>query len=65
MGQSLKGRTALVTGSTSGIGQGIAELYASEGADVVRMSPAEFGAFMASEMDKWGKVVKESGIKAQ
>ena len=29
------------------------------------MSPQEFGAFMASEMDKWGKVVKESGIKAQ
>jgi tripartite-type tricarboxylate transporter receptor subunit TctC len=37
----------------------------SEGADVVRMSPTEFGAFMVSEMDKWGKVVKESGIKAQ
>jgi tripartite-type tricarboxylate transporter receptor subunit TctC len=37
----------------------------SEGADVVRMSPDEFGAFMVSEMDKWGKVVKESGIKAQ
>ena len=37
----------------------------SEGADVVRMTPDEFGAFMVSEMDKWGKVVKESGIKAQ
>jgi tripartite-type tricarboxylate transporter receptor subunit TctC len=37
----------------------------SEGADVVRMSPDEFGAFMVSEMDKWGKVVKESGIRAQ
>jgi len=37
----------------------------SEGADIVRMSPPEFGAFMVSEMDKWGKVVKQSGIKAQ
>jgi tripartite-type tricarboxylate transporter receptor subunit TctC len=37
----------------------------SEGADIVRMSGGEFGAFMVSEMDKWGKVVKESGIKAQ
>ena len=37
----------------------------SEGADIVRMRPEEFGAFMVSEMDKWGKVVKESGIKAQ
>jgi len=37
----------------------------SEGADMVRMSPQEFGAFMVSEMDKWGQVVKQSGIKAQ
>jgi tripartite-type tricarboxylate transporter receptor subunit TctC len=37
----------------------------SEGAEMVRMSPQEFGAFMVSEMEKWGKVVKESGIKAQ
>ena len=41
------------------------QLYADCGADMVRMSPQEFGAFMVSEMDKWGKVVKESGIKAQ
>jgi tripartite-type tricarboxylate transporter receptor subunit TctC len=37
----------------------------SEGADVVRMSSEEFGAFMVSEMSKWEKVVKESGMKAQ
>ena len=29
------------------------------------MSAAEFGAFQASELAKWGKVVKEAGIKAQ
>ena len=29
------------------------------------MSQAEFGAFMASEMDKWEQVVKKSGIKAE
>jgi len=37
----------------------------SEGADVVRMSAAEFGAFMVSEMEKWRRVVQEGGIKAQ
>ncbi len=29
------------------------------------MSSAEFGAFLARETDKWGRVVKEGGIKAQ
>ena len=29
------------------------------------MSQAEFAAFMASEMAKWEKVVKASGMKAE
>ncbi len=37
----------------------------SEGAAVVKMSPAEFGQFMVTEMDKWGKVVKAGNIKAE
>jgi hypothetical protein len=31
----------------------------------VRMSSAEFGNYMVTEMDKWGRVVKEGGIKAE
>ena len=37
----------------------------SEGAEVVRKSSAEFGAFMVSEMSKWEQVVKKGGIKAE
>jgi tripartite-type tricarboxylate transporter receptor subunit TctC len=39
--------------------------FASEGAEIVRMSSAEFGTFMEKEMAKWGRVVKEGGIKAE
>ena len=39
--------------------------FASEGGEIVRMSPAEFGAFMEKEMTKWGRVVKEGAIKAE
>ena len=38
---------------------------ATEGAEVVGMSPAEFGAFLAKETDKWGRVVKEGKIKPE
>ena len=39
--------------------------FASEGATVVKKSPAEFGAFMTAEMTKWEQVVKKGGIKAE
>src|SRR5262245_8367442 len=39
--------------------------FASEGAEVVRMSSAGFGKFIASELKKWGRVVKDAGMKPQ
>jgi len=37
----------------------------NEGADVIRMSPAEFGRFVGEETQKWSKVVKQAGIQAE
>jgi tripartite-type tricarboxylate transporter receptor subunit TctC len=39
--------------------------FEHEGADEVRMSSTEFGSFIARETEKWGKVVREAGIKPQ
>jgi tripartite-type tricarboxylate transporter receptor subunit TctC len=41
------------------------KLLAGEGATPVAMTPDAFGAFMAAETDKWGKVVKQGGIRAE
>jgi tripartite-type tricarboxylate transporter receptor subunit TctC len=37
----------------------------SEGADVIRMTPTEFGRFIGEETQKWGKVVKQAGIQPE
>ena len=39
--------------------------FDNEGATPVSMKPADFGGFMVSEMNKWEKVVKQGGIKAE
>jgi tripartite-type tricarboxylate transporter receptor subunit TctC len=39
--------------------------FDANGTDLVRMSVAEFGAFMASEHAKWGKVIKDAKIKPE
>ncbi|HEY2229949.1 MAG TPA: tripartite tricarboxylate transporter substrate binding protein [Xanthobacteraceae bacterium] len=39
--------------------------FSTQGAEVVQMSSAAFGTFMETEMNKWERVVKESGIKAE
>jgi tripartite-type tricarboxylate transporter receptor subunit TctC len=36
----------------------------SEGADPVGSAPEEFRKFMLADLDKWAKVVKASGAKA-
>ena len=37
----------------------------SQGAETLPMSPAEFGAYMNTEMTKWERIVKEGGIKVE
>jgi tripartite-type tricarboxylate transporter receptor subunit TctC len=37
----------------------------SQGAESVPMTPDEFGAFLKKEIDKWGKVIKEAGIRQE
>ena len=57
----LKGKTALVTGSTSGIGQGIAEAFAARGANVILNG---FGP--ADEIERLReKIALEHGVKAR
>jgi len=38
---------------------------ASQGAVAMPTTPEEFAAFLAREIDKWGKVIKAAGIKAE
>lgn len=57
---TFKGKTALVTGSTSGIGQGIAKALAAQGANIVLNG---FGDAGEIEQDRQA-LEKEHGIKA-
>lgn len=43
----------------------IKERFASQGADPVIMTPAQFGAYIKSEYTKWAKVVKDSGARVE
>ena len=43
----------------------LAKVMASEGAEIVASTPAQFGAYMRSETEKWGRVIKAAGIKPQ
>jgi tripartite-type tricarboxylate transporter receptor subunit TctC len=42
----------------------VKQLLLSQGLEVRTSTPAEFGAYMKSEFDKWAKVIKDAGITA-
>jgi 3-hydroxybutyrate dehydrogenase len=60
MASQLKGKVAVITGSTSGIGQAIAEVFAREGASIVLNGFGDKGAIEALR----ARVEKDSGAKA-
>lgn len=41
------------------------ERFSALGAELVSSTPEEFGAYIRSETAKWGKVIRESGAKAE
>jgi tripartite-type tricarboxylate transporter receptor subunit TctC len=45
--------------------QEVQKWFATEGAEAVNKTPEEFRKLIASEIVKWGKVVKQAGIKAE
>jgi tripartite-type tricarboxylate transporter receptor subunit TctC len=44
---------------------GITEWLATQGAQPYYLKPDDFGALIKSDIDKWGKVIRETGIKAE
>jgi tripartite-type tricarboxylate transporter receptor subunit TctC len=38
---------------------------AAQGNDIIASSPEEFTAYIRSEMDKWGKVIKAAGVQGE
>jgi tripartite-type tricarboxylate transporter receptor subunit TctC len=41
----------------------VRERFAGLGADAVGSTPEEFGAFLKSESDKWGRIIKDIGLQ--
>lgn len=43
----------------------IANKFKDEGAETIRSTPDQFRQFIATEVQRWRKVVHDSGIKAE
>ena len=41
-----------------------AKLFEQRGLDVIASSPEEFSTHLKKELEKWGRVIKERGMKA-
>lgn len=41
------------------------ERFAQQGYEIVGSTPEQFGAWLKSESDKWGKIIRERGITAE
>jgi tripartite-type tricarboxylate transporter receptor subunit TctC len=42
----------------------VRERFAKQGVEVAPQTPEQFNAYLRSEVERWGKVVKDAGIKA-
>ncbi len=43
----------------------VKDAWAKQGVEPLVMSPAEFDKYLKADIDKWAKVIKDAGIKAQ
>ena len=41
----------------------VREFYATQNVEVLLMTPAEFSAKVRADYDKWGKIIREAGLK--
>jgi tripartite-type tricarboxylate transporter receptor subunit TctC len=69
LGAPKKTHTDIIDKLNKSINAGLADpvikaRFADLGSTVFPTSPAEFGKFIADETEKWGKVVKFAGLKA-
>lgn len=45
--------------------QALKDRFVALGSEVLSSTPEEFGAYIRSETAKWGKVIRDSGAKAE